>query len=261
MTQLLHVPPAAGGRAPAGDDVVARILADRPRLHAGGELDWTSGTETIRFLADTVRTGDTTIETGCGVSTIIFAARGARHTTISPDAREHELVSTYCASIGVSAGDVTFIDGLSDQVLPRMPEEQVLDLAFIDGAHGYPFPAVDFHYISRRLKVGALLIVDDIPIRAVSSIYEYLVTEPSWKLERILDRRTAVFRLVAEIAPEDWTTQAFNDRPYLGFLPAADRARAWADHKARQARKAARPALSRAAQAPRARLTRASPTP
>jgi methyltransferase family protein len=224
--------------AQAPIDAVARLLADRPVFHQGGATRWDALPGTLGLIQAHVRPGDRTLETGCGASTVIFAARGAHHTTVSPDRREHDLVREYCDGAGIDTSRVTFIEGLSDLVLPGLCTERRLDAAFIDGAHAFPFPAVDWHYVTRALKVGGWLLLDDIPIRAVSCVFRYMRSDPAWRLDEIADHRTAKLTLVGEPAPEDWTLQPFNDRPDYAFAPPGRRARMTAAFEARRARRA-----------------------
>jgi len=103
-------------------------------------------------------------------------------------------------------------------------------VAFIDGAHGFPYPAVDWHYVSRALKVGGKLLLDDIPIPAVSCVFRFMQADPHWRLDAILENRTAVFSLINEPMIEqgdltDWTKQPFNAHWDFGFAPLPLRAR------------------------------------
>jgi len=207
--------------------IVDRLLRDQPSFHSGGDRRWDALPGSLNFLAANTRPGLTTLETGCGASTVVIAASGADHTVISPDSTEHQLVQQYCASIDVDTSHVTFVDGFSDEVLPRLLADGVqLDLAFIDGAHGFPYPAVDWHYVSRMLKVGGRLLLDDVPIPAISVVYQYMRSEPSWRIDEILDVRTAAATLVDSLPPEDWTTQRFNKRFDYSYLPLGDRVKA-----------------------------------
>jgi hypothetical protein len=206
-------------------DVVTQLLRDRPVFHLGGTARWDVLPETLSAIETRVRDGDRTLETGCGASTVVFAAKGAHHTSISPDSSEHDNVAAYCEQIGVDRSRLRFIAGSSDSVLPELCTDRVLDAAFIDGAHTFPYPSVDWHYVVRALKVGGWLLLDDIPIPAVSYVFKYMQSDPSWRLEEILDERTAAFTLVSEPALEDWTVQPFNRRPDYSFAPLPDRAR------------------------------------
>jgi hypothetical protein len=203
-------------------DIVDRLLNDRPAFHARGEKRWDSLPETLRAIERSVGKDDLTLETGCGASTVVFAYQGARHTTISPDGSEHAAVRAYLEKVGVQSESVQFNEGYSDLVLPALCTDRLLDAAFIDGAHSFPYPIVDWHYITRALKLGGRLIVDDIPIPSVACLYRYMRSDPAWRLDGILDERAAAFTLVSEPAPEDWVLQPFNRWPDYGFarLPA-----------------------------------------
>jgi precorrin-6B methylase 2 len=201
--------------------IVERLLEDRPSFHLGGRAHWYSLSETLGSIRSSVRRGDCTIETGAGASTVVFAAAGADHTAISPDSEEHRLIREYCERIDVDASRVTFIEGLSDDVLPLLlGRDRTLDVAFIDGAHSFPFPEVDWHYITRALKTGGKLLMDDIPIPAVAPLFRHMSLEPNWRVDAVLDGRAAAFTLLAPPVPEDWSQQPFNTGyPDFGFAP------------------------------------------
>jgi hypothetical protein len=218
-------------------DIVSRLLKDRPVFHSGGRRRWDSLPSTLDSIQRVVQEGDNCLETGCGASTVVFAAKGAYHTAISPDPEEHQRVLDYCSLVGVDTSRLSFIAGFSDLVLPYMCTDRVLDTAFIDGAHSFPFPAVDWHYVTRALKIGGRLLVDDIPIPAVAYVFRYMRSDPSWRLDEILDDRAACLTLVHEPAPEDWTLQAFNLRPDYSFACLPTRARLVARWEAARARR------------------------
>jgi predicted O-methyltransferase YrrM len=240
--------------------IIQQLLSDQPSFHLGGDAVWYSLPQTLEAIRAAVRPGARTLETGAGASTVIFAAGGADHTAISPDAREHELIRDYCRRIGVDAGKVTFIEGLSDDVLPPLlGRERTLDVAFIDGAHSFPFPEVDWHYITRAMKIGGKLLMDDIPIPAVAPLFRHMKLEPNWRADGILDDRAAAFTLLAPPAPEDWPDQPFN-RGYPDFRSAdpSQRLRLETAHRLGQLRsEAARryPALHRLYRRAAAELT------
>ncbi len=202
-------------------NVVTRILTDRPSFHLNGAREWNSLPETLTAIRDAVKPGDVTLETGVGASTVVFAASGAYHTAISPDATEHARVAEYCREIGVDPSRIAFVDGLSDDVLPAiLTHERTLDVAFIDGAHSFPFPEVDWFYVTRALKVGGKLVMDDIPIPAVTPLFHHMSLEDNWRLDGVLDDRAAAFTLLAPPVPEEWPNQRFNDGyPDFSFVP------------------------------------------
>lgn len=230
---MTTVHPANGLRA------IEKLLADRPSFHLDGEAYWDCTPGTLHGILGSVREGDTTIETGAGASTVLFAAAGAVHTAISPAADEHRRIREYCDRIGVDHSKVNFVVGLSDDVLPAMlGRDRVLDAAFIDGAHSFPFPEVDWYFITRALKVGGKIMLDDIPIPAVAPVFRHMALEPSWRLDGVFDDRAAVFTLLTPPQPEDWTNQPFNrgypDLSFASGLP--ERVRLEASYRVKQLR-------------------------
>jgi hypothetical protein len=157
--------------------VVELLMRDRPSFHVGGTRIWNALPGSLGLIERLVTASDRTVETGCGASTVVFAAMGAEHTVISPDAREHALVHAYCTSNGIDDSRVTYVADSSDRVLPVLCEGRELDFAFVDGAHSFPYPVVDFHYVAKHLKVGGWLLLDDIPIPAVAPAYRFMKAE------------------------------------------------------------------------------------
>ncbi len=236
--------------------VVESLEMDLPVFHWGGTRRWNAAPETLREIQKSVRPGMRTLETGCGASTVVFAAGGARHTVISPTHDEHERVLAYLQKLQINASEESFEAGFSDDVLPRisnLPQRQQqwdawcaahferdgwsgkesgnevklwvedverdFDYIFLDGAHSFPYPVVDWHYAVRRLKIGGRLLLDDIPVPAVACVFRYMMTDPSWTLVKISDNRAATFELVSLPDPEDYTLKSYNRRPDFGFLP------------------------------------------
>src|SRR5688572_19672716 len=119
-----------------------QVLGDPPTVHrdqSGNLYSMGLMDEVLAFIHSHLDENSTTMETGCGVSTAIFALSGARHTVISPAEHELEEIRKYCSEKGISIDKVNFIVGKSQHVLPsiELPE---LDLLLIDGLHGFPAP-------------------------------------------------------------------------------------------------------------------------
>jgi hypothetical protein len=98
-------------------------------------------------------------------------------------------------------------------VLPNLVVSNRFDVVLIDGGHAFPIPFIDWHYTSQHLKKDGVLIVDDIDLRTVNILYEFLSKQPDWKRFQVI-RRTAFFRKVDERDKDDvwdyWHTQPFN---------------------------------------------------
>jgi hypothetical protein len=201
-------------------NVVERVLTDRPSFHLSGAARWDALPETLGAIARFAQPGDTTLEVGVGVSTVVFAASGTNHTAISCDPAEHDRVREYCQQVGIDDSRLDFVVGMSDDMLPALlTRDRTLDMALIDGAHSFPLPIVDWHYVTRALKVGGRLLLDDIPVPAVGQVFRHMKLEPSWRVDGIFDYRAAAFTLIALPGPDDdWIRQPFNmDFPDYSF--------------------------------------------
>ena len=199
-----------------------------PLAHDGGTayfgLEWNA----LRWLERTVTSEMTTLETGCGASTIVFAAAGARHIAISPDLGEHDRVAAYCAAQGIGCDGVRFIAEPSDVALLGSWQPEPLDLVLIDGAHGFPFPALDWYLTATHLRVGGLVVLDDAYLPSVHVVVRFLRSSSSWKQEVAIGYRTAAFRKLSAELSYDWIGSAFDQRPHFDYLPKRERPLAYA---------------------------------
>jgi precorrin-6B methylase 2 len=224
-------------------NVVQQVLADRPSFHSSGEARWDALPGTLTTIRRIVKPGSVTFEIGAGVSTVVFAAAGARHTALSPDPAEHELIRQYCKKSGIDDSQLEFIVGRSDEVVPtHFSRERSLDVAFVDGSHSFPLPIIDWYYTAAALRIGGKMLLDDIPIPAVTPIFRHMRLEPAWRLDGIFDHRSAEFTLLAEppiAGALDWQGQPFNlNYPDYGFAHIPTRTRLLADYKLNQIRRA-----------------------
>jgi hypothetical protein len=190
------------------------LLADPPALHLlpdGSPAPFESSERVLRVIDESVGEGSKTLETGAGLSTVLFALRGAEHTCVVPFGTQIARIRDWCAEAGVSLERVTFHQGRSEDVLPRLSDDHQLDLVLIDGGHAFPIPFIDWHYGGRRLGPGGLLIVDDTQLWTGRVLRGFLAAEPGWELVESLPLRAAIFRRTAvEGSSVDW-----NEQPYV----------------------------------------------
>lgn len=215
------------------DALIARLATEPGLFHRGpsGERLPMGLTEApLRVLHASIERGMRTLETGCGGTTVVFAAAAARHTAVTPSRAEEQRVRELCEREGIPLDTVDFRIGSSDRVLVEWSEP--LDIVLIDGAHRFPLPMIDWHYVAPWLKVGGELWVDDIPIPAVYRLFEFLCGEPEWELVQMHGDKVAQFRKASEPANDpihDWALQRYNDKWIFSHIPLRRRWRTWRD--------------------------------
>jgi len=217
--------------------VVDVLVRERPAFHTDvcapaerrvpGQFDWSIGEDVLRWLGATLRPGWTTLETGAGYSTVVFAAAGCRHTAISPADLEHESVRRWCGQHDVAVDQVRFIAAPSQDVIHGL-EPEPLDVVLIDGDHAFPAPFIDWYYTAERLRCGGALLVDDTQLVTGAVLRSFLLREDGrWRLERDLGK-TAIFRRITEeplVRGLWWGQQPWSAEPVRPARGAALRAR------------------------------------
>lgn len=196
--------------------ILARILSDRPAVHPskGGEercigLD----SRSLETLYLSLSAGMSTLETGCGLSTLVFALAGCDHQAIVPNQQHVQSTRRAAAELGIDLEGTEFKLERSEDFLPAMAADNALDVVLIDGGHAFPIPFIDWYYAGRRLKIGGLLVIDDTHIKTVGILSNFLDRQPAWTRETEI-HNTAFYRLTAEIPEADewdyWHEQPFN---------------------------------------------------
>ena len=181
-------------------DPLERLIADNPSFHHwpdGSPANWSASADCLRFIRRCLSPGIHTLETGTGQSTVVFALAGTRHVCITPQPEQTARVRDYCSRRGINE-TITFIHESSDKALSlseSIPDR--LDFVFIDGAHRFPFPCLDWHYTERRLETGGIIGLDDYIIPSVRILHDFLCRENEWELIRIIGR-TSFFRKLRE---------------------------------------------------------------
>lgn len=203
--------------------VTDSIRSAPPALHGGREF-WGLAWSALTWLEENVTSSMATLETGAGASTIVFAAAGCDHEAITPDASEEARIRAACDARGIDSSRVAFRIGPSQEVLPTW-QQRALDVVLIDGAHGFPYPVVDWWFIVPHVRVGGLVLLDDAYLPAVGSIVDFVRQSPAWELERPISFRTAVVRKVRdEPPPFDAGAAGSHGRMRFGYLPLRKRA-------------------------------------
>ena len=207
------------------------LRARPPGLHGAGDEYWGLAWPALEWLERNVEEGMQTLETGSGSSTIVFAAKGADHVAVTPDPSEEARIRGEAEQRGISTGRVSFRVGPSHEVLPGL-EPRELDLVLVDGAHGFPYPMLDWWFLAPSLKVGGRMLLDDAYMPPVGALVDALRAQPGWEVVETVGYRTVVIRKVAEGLPGfDWGGERVGGRMSFRYLPAAERGVAAVRHR------------------------------
>lgn len=198
--------------------ITAALRAAPPGLHGSDEY-WGLAWAALEWLERQVRPDWATLETGSGASTIVFAASGASHEAVTPDAGEEARIRERCGALGVDASRVAFRIGPSHEVLGRW-EPRPLDLVLIDGAHGFPYPILDWWNVAAHVRVGGTVLLDDAYLPAVAAIVDFARSDDAWRVEDAVSFRTARLTKVAEHPPPYMAgADAAQGRMRFSYLP------------------------------------------
>ena len=172
------------------------LLNSDLRIHADGEKTFSVDQNVARYLYRVISADQKTLETGVGMSTVIFALRGSKHIVITPSQDQVDRFEAFCRDHFISTESVEFVVDLSDNVLPKMDLPD-LDIVLIDGGHGFPVPYIDWRYTAPHLKVGGQMIIDDCQLETGAVLRNFLRCEDAWVEEQNFYGRTSVFRLIS----------------------------------------------------------------
>lgn len=155
-------------------------------------------------------------ETGCGKSTLLFSWISEDHTTFTLSHYGEIPCESYNKvkdSNLLNPGIVHFELGSSQVTLPEFSFEEPLQIALIDGPHGFPFPQMEYYCFYPNIQEGGLLILDDIHIPTVGWLNDFLVEDEMFDCLEAVES-TAFFRRTS--APtfnpfgDDWWLQNYN---------------------------------------------------
>lgn len=171
---------------------------------------WSTDEACYRFIADRCGPGTRTLETGCGLSTVLFAALGCQHVCCTAGQDEADRVLADCERRGIATAALSFRVGSSHQTLPVMEAAGTeLDLVLVDGSHGFPLPMLDWFYAGSMLRQGGALLVDDLDLPAVGALNAFVKRDPRWQSITLTAKWGAWEKRRAGTLSEDWTEQAF----------------------------------------------------
>jgi hypothetical protein len=156
------------------------------------------------------------METGSGASTLLFSHLSEDHTVFAIDAGTNSIRGVESHRL-LRRETVTFVEGPTQLTLPRHTFAHPLQLALIDGPHGYPFPDLEYYFIYPHLEPGAILIVDDIQIPTITNLFDFLSADEMFDLREVVEN-TAFFQRTSAptFSPtgDGWWEQRYNMRAF-----------------------------------------------
>jgi methyltransferase family protein len=193
------------------DDIEAAI-DQPPQIHKSSPIGcWMTDVSCYRFIGNVLAGDARTLETGCGVSTVLFTKWSAEHTCVVPSEDEAEQCAAYLDDHGIDRTHVSFAVGFSDEVLPRL-EPSPLDLILVDGSHAFPAPIIDWYYAGSRLTAGGVAVIDDLQLPSVRlGLSRFLEQDPRWRRVGKTPKWAAYQRSVDGSLREEWVAQRFLD--------------------------------------------------
>ena len=180
--------------------VLDKILEDPPKIHydsVGNLVSYSLAIDSLNFINIYVDEIHSTLETGAGISTILFAGKSSKHTCIVPSRQQVENIKKYCSNQNIDYSNITFIINRSEDELPNL-EIEGLDFVLIDGRHAFPSPFIDWYYISPRLRIDGLLMIDDTQLWTGQVLRDFLKEEPEWEQFKEFPR-TSIFRKIKKV--------------------------------------------------------------
>lgn len=148
------------------------------------------------------------METGAGLSTLVFALRGCHHTAISPDGDEFQRLRRFSNENGIDLQNVTLIESRSEFALPGLHTID-LDCFLVDGRHAFPSPFIDWFYGAQYLKPGGLMVIDDTQIWTGKVLEDFLQSESHWRSVKSFDKTSIFEKLDMQVHTGEWNNQPF----------------------------------------------------
>ncbi|HEY9844596.1 MAG TPA: class I SAM-dependent methyltransferase [Candidatus Caenarcaniphilales bacterium] len=172
------------------------------------------------------------METGSGKTTLLFSHLSQNHKVFAindyKDIDTNSITAVRTSDL-FNRATVEFIEGPTQLTLPRYNFEHKLQVAYIDGPHGYPFPDMEYYYIYPFLEENSLLIVDDIHIPTIHHLFNFLKEDEMFSFLEVVDNTAFFQRTSAPLFDpylDGWWLQNYNKKHFpieRGGIPALKR--------------------------------------
>jgi hypothetical protein len=210
-------------------DIVDQIVALPADWHGAGVLR----PEVLHTFVDLV--GNQRVarsaETGTGKSTLLLSHLSSDHKVFTKDDDDGgDSLRRVRESPLLNRDSVDFVVGPTQVTVPSYSFEQSLDLVFIDGPHGYPFPDLEYLTFYPHLSHRALFVLDDIQIATIKNLFLFLREDEMFDLACVTGNTAFFHRTDAPTFDpfgDGWWLQQYNvrRRPLRRRMSEAARAR------------------------------------
>lgn len=134
------------------------------------------------------------------------------HVAVDPGQENYQSIGKLNVERADLGRFVRLIEARSFEALPALlREKQSFDFAFIDGMHLFDFALVDFFYIDLMLRVGGIVVFDDIWVTSVRSAVSYALRNRAYRRIKLkttqgLPVTVGLFRVLRKLAqnPFNW---------------------------------------------------------
>lgn len=175
--------------------LLEEILLNRKTFTGAGEeitLDAAIDKEEADFISSLIKNNKLSIavEVGCAMGLSSLAIADALH-EVNGQYRHYIIdpfQSTQWKNTGITnlqrAGfrNHELIEKGSEYGLPELCQRGVkVDFGFIDGWHTFDHTLIDFFYINRMLKVGGVVVIDDVHMPGINKCMRYIFNYPCYE--------------------------------------------------------------------------------
>ncbi len=186
---------------------VNELIRISPKFH--GEVLFKLSNDSLHFIDRTIKKEHLTLETGAGISTVLFAIKGSKHHCITPNKTEVEKIVKFCKYHQISTKNIKFHVSRSEDILPSLKLKEI-DFVLIDGRHAFPTPFIDWYYTSLKMRTAGFLMIDDTALCTIRFLKDFLLKEGEWRLVENFPYRAAVFKKIAAGGEnKNWLEQPF----------------------------------------------------
>jgi predicted O-methyltransferase YrrM len=210
---------STGGSRSEAHEALARLRSEQPTFGAPDRPP----SRVLEWLVGEIPLGGTSLEIGCGWSTIALGLVSDRHIAIAPDPDEHEALRRWAKVEDVALDGVELVVARSQDQLPAAAlgeDDGTFDLVLVDGDHAAPTPALDVFLTTPLLRTGGLLAIERTRIRSIAAVVDRLARDTEgWSVRHRVDDGVVLQRRTAGPAT----------RPPTQQQPGDDEIRTWED--------------------------------